>query len=176
MQIFRSHAYFRGKPRPFRSFLRPTTSSMDLFSNRFLLKYSKVSHSNSFLSSVARKGRGVPFSLTSVYFLVLGAAQRGVPVHPWIPLWIRHCPGVWHVRLAKNFVVLSKLYCWALQNPGQNFPKCYHSRLLVNQWSCIVYVSINDPRVVTHAGPSVHRVCPVACTKAIYYEFKHWSW
>ena len=30
-----------------------------------------------------------------------------------------------------------------------------------------VYVYVNDPRVVTHAGPSVHRVCPVACTKAI---------
>ena len=58
---------------------------------------SKVSHSSSFLSSVARKG--VPFSLTSVYFLsarcspkvVSSLAQRGVPVHPWIPLWIRHC-------------------------------------------------------------------------------------
>ena len=30
-----------------------------------------------------------------------------------------------------------------------------------------MHVSINDPRAETHAGPSVHRVCPVACTKAI---------
>ena len=30
-----------------------------------------------------------------------------------------------------------------------------------------MHVSINDPRVVTHAGPSVRRVCPAACTKAI---------
>ena len=30
-----------------------------------------------------------------------------------------------------------------------------------------VHVSINDPRAVTHTGPSIHRVCPAACTKAI---------
>ena len=56
-RIFRSHAHFR-------SFLRHTTSSIspiDLFSNEFLLKHSKVSHSSSFLSSVARRG-GVPFT------------------------------------------------------------------------------------------------------------------
>ena len=48
-----------------------------------------MSHSSSFLSSVARKGGSI--YLSSVYFLVLGVAKRGVPVHPWIPLWIRHC-------------------------------------------------------------------------------------
>ena len=76
----------------FRSFWRQSTSSfspIDLFSNEFLLKHSKVSHSSSFLSSVARKGGSI--YLSSVYFLVLGVAKRGVPVHPWIPLWIRHC-------------------------------------------------------------------------------------
>ena len=86
-RIFRSHAHFQ-------SFLRQSTSSfspIDLFSNEFLLKHSKVSHSSSFLSSVARKGGSI--YLSSVYFLVLvlGVAKRGVPVHPWIPLWIRHC-------------------------------------------------------------------------------------
>ena len=30
-----------------------------------------------------------------------------------------------------------------------------------------MHVSINDPRAVTHAGPSVDRVCSVACMKAI---------
>ena len=37
----------------------------------------------------------------------------------------------------------------------------------MSQQSCIVHVNVNDPRAVTHAGPSVHRVCPVACTKAL---------
>ena len=82
----------------FRSFLRQTTSSsspIDLFSNEFLLKHSKVSHSSSFLSSVARKGGSIYLTL------VLGVAKRGVPVHPWIPLWIRHCHkrlGTWWMR------------------------------------------------------------------------------
>ena len=78
----------------FQSFLRQSTSSfspIDLFSNEFLLKHSKVSHNSSFLSSVARKGGSI--FLSSVYFLVLGVAKRGVPVHPWIPLWIRHWGG-----------------------------------------------------------------------------------
>ena len=51
VRIFRSHAHFQ-------LFLRQTTSStspIDLFSNGFLLKHSKVSHSSSFLSSIARK-------------------------------------------------------------------------------------------------------------------------
>ena len=90
-EIFRGHAHFRAKPRPISIVLRQIISSsspIDLFSKEFLLKHSKVSHSSSFLSSVARK-RGSIY-LTSVYFLVLGVAQRGVPVHPWIPLWIRH--------------------------------------------------------------------------------------
>ena len=51
-----------------------------------------MSHSSSFLSSVARKGGSI--YLSSVYFLVLGIAKSGVPVHPWIPLWIRHCSGM----------------------------------------------------------------------------------
>ena len=55
---------------------------IDLFSNEFLLKHSRVSHSSSFLSSVARKG--VSIYLPSAYFLVLGVAKRGVSVHPWI--------------------------------------------------------------------------------------------
>ena len=91
-RIFRSHAHFWTNHAHFRSFLRQSTSStspIDLFSNEFLLKHSKVSHSSSFLSSVARKGGSI--YLSSVYFLVLGVAKRGVPVHPWIPLWIRHC-------------------------------------------------------------------------------------
>ena len=91
-RIFRSHAHFWTTHAHFRSFLRQSTSStspIDLFSNEFLLKHSKVSHSSSFLSSVARKGGSI--YLSSVYFLVLGVAKRGVPVHPWIPLWIRHC-------------------------------------------------------------------------------------
>ena len=95
-EIFRGHAHFRAKPRPISIVLRQIISSsspIDLFSKEFLLKHSKVSHSSSFLSSVARK-RGSIY-LTSVYFLVLGVAQRGVPVHPWIPLWIRH----WDVEL-----------------------------------------------------------------------------
>ena len=40
-QNFRSHAHFRAKPRPFRSFLRLTTSPtcpIDLFSNEFSSK------------------------------------------------------------------------------------------------------------------------------------------
>ena len=129
VQIFRSHAYFRGKPRPCRSFLRPTTSSsspMDLFSDKFLLKHSKVSHSNSFLSSVARKG-GDPFSLTSVYFLVLGAAAKGgflcTPGYPSESATERQRPtspwkliyrGVWHfflyhVRTSLNFGLQARL-------------------------------------------------------------------
>ena len=72
-------------------FLEATPISLVLETNYQLY------HSSSFLSSVARKG--VPFSLTSVYFLsarcspkvVSSLAQRGVPVHPWIPLWIHHC-------------------------------------------------------------------------------------
>ena len=47
-----------------------------------------MSHSSSFLVL-----REVPFSISSVLFMVLGAAQRGAPVHPWIPLWIHHCLG-----------------------------------------------------------------------------------
>ena len=89
---FTSHAHFWTNPAHFRSFLRRTTSStspIDLFSNKFLLKHSKVSHSSNFLSSVARKGGSI--YLTSVYFLVLGVAKRGVPVQSWIPLWIHHC-------------------------------------------------------------------------------------
>ena len=94
-RIFRSHAHFWTNHAHFRSFLRQSTSStspIDLFSNEFLLKHSKVSYSRSFLSSVARKGGSI--YLSSVYFLVLGVAKRGVPVHPWIPLWIRHCSTI----------------------------------------------------------------------------------
>ena len=52
-----------------------TASPIDLFLNEFLLKHSNVSHSIAavfLVNSVAIKG--FP---TSVYFLVLGAAQRG---------------------------------------------------------------------------------------------------
>ena len=28
-----------------------------------------------------------------------------------------------------------------------------------------MHVSINDPRAVTHVGPSVHLVCPTTCIK-----------
>ena len=71
-EFFKVMSAFGGKTRPLRSFLKQTTSPtspIDLFSNEFLLKYSKVSHSSSFLSSVAGKGGGVPFSLISVYLL-----------------------------------------------------------------------------------------------------------
>ena len=30
-----------------------------------------------------------------------------------------------------------------------------------------MHVSLDNPRAVTHAGPSVHRVCPAAFMKAI---------
>ena len=85
-RIFRSHAHFRENHAHFRSFLRQTTSStspVDLFSNEFLLKHSKVSHSSSFLSSVARKGGSI--YLTSVYFLVLGVAKGGFLCTPGSP-------------------------------------------------------------------------------------------
>ena len=41
------------------SHFSPVASAINLFSNEFLLKHSKVNHSSSFLSSVAKKG--VPF-------------------------------------------------------------------------------------------------------------------
>ena len=50
-----------------------------------------MSHSSSFLRSIARKGG---FHLVyHQYFLVLDAAQRGVHLHPPYPPWICHCRG-----------------------------------------------------------------------------------
>ena len=73
-RIFRSHAHFRAKTRPLSRQTTSSTSPIDLFSNEFQLKHSMVSHSSSFLSSVARRGGGSIY-LTSVYFLVLGVAK-----------------------------------------------------------------------------------------------------
>ena len=84
----RSHTHFGAKPRPFSIVLRQTTSPTDPFSNEFSLKHSKVSHSRSFLSSVARKG--VPFSSSSV-LLSVRCSPKGVHLHPPYPPWIRHC-------------------------------------------------------------------------------------
>ena len=56
------------------------------FRINFLLKHSKVSHSSSFLSSIARKGGGGFLLVYHQYFLVLDAAQRGVHLHPPYPL------------------------------------------------------------------------------------------
>ena len=113
-RTFRSYAHFRAKSRPFQSFLKRTsslTSPINLFLNEFLLKYSKMSDSSSFLSYIARKG-GIPFGLTSVYFLVLGA---GVLVHPWIPLWICHCV-IWRV-FCINFATFQSLNLGCLPTP-----------------------------------------------------------
>ena len=53
---FRSHAHFCLKPRPFSIVLERNLVNGPVFDRDFLLKHAKVSHRNSFLSSLAREG------------------------------------------------------------------------------------------------------------------------
>ena len=67
----------------FDRFLRQSissTSPIDLFSNEFLLKHSKVSHSSSFFSSVARKGVPIISILLSARY-----SQKGGSCAPLDP-------------------------------------------------------------------------------------------
>ena len=60
------------------------------FWTNFLLKHSKVSHNSSFLSIIARKGGGVPFSLSSALLSVRCSPKGGGSFASPLPPWIRH--------------------------------------------------------------------------------------
>ena len=90
-QNFRSHTHFEWIL-PFRSFWAKLPAQLICFQTTSLLIRAQVSHSSSFLKSVAREG--VPFtenhshSIKRPYFK---SAKRKFPWKLWNPVWIRCC-------------------------------------------------------------------------------------
>ena len=82
------------EPRPFRSFWAKLPAQSICFrqlESSLRLTHAKVSHSSSFLRSVARAGGSISWKSKPLHnVLVFQVCQRGFPRKLWKPVWIRY--------------------------------------------------------------------------------------